>query len=132
MTTAEWSESELVAIDRAEELRIAVRRQDGSLRPAVPIWVVSAAGQVYIRTWHRRDAGWFGRVLSSHRARITVGEVVADVAIEDVGSGSPELRAAVDAAYRGKYARYGPGSVDRMVGEDAAAATLRLTRDGEP
>ncbi len=130
MATAEWSASELVDIEGAEELLIAVRRPDGSLRPAVPIWVVCAAGQVYIRTWYRRDSGWFGRVLSTRRARITVGQVVADVAVEDVGSGTPEMRAAVDAAYRGKYTRYGPASVDRMISEDAAAATLRLTRDG--
>ena len=71
MATAEWPASELVDIDGAEELLIAVRRPDGSLRPAVPIWVVSEAGQVYIRTWYRRDSGWFGRVLSTRRARIT-------------------------------------------------------------
>lgn len=127
MTTAEWSAAELAAIETAEELRIAVRRHDGSLRPAVPIWVVTCAGHVYVRTWYRRDSGWFGRALSSGRARITVADVVADVAVEDVGSGGPELRAAVDAAYRAKYARYGADSVDRMVDQDAAAATLRLT-----
>jgi len=128
--TATWSASELRAIDEAAELRIAVRGQDGSLRPAVPIWVVSTRGQVYIRTWYRRDGGWFGRVVSSRRARITVGPVTADVTIEDVGAGSPELRAAVDAAYQEKYARFG-ASVDRMIGDDAAAATLSLTRVGE-
>ena len=101
------------------------------MRPAVPIWVVTAADQVYVRTWHRRDTGWFGRVLVSRRAQITVGDVVADVLIEDVGAGRPELRAAVDAAYRRKYGRYGAAAVEQMVGEDAAAATLRLTRDVE-
>jgi hypothetical protein len=116
MTTADWSAPELVAIDGAEESRIAVRRQDGSLRPMVAIWVVSSAGQVYTRTWHRRDPGRFGRLVSSRRARV-VGDVVADVVVEDVGVGSLELRAAVDAAHRGKYAHYGRGTLDRMVSE---------------
>ena len=122
-------------IDAADELRISAPRQDGSTRSAVPIWVVTVDGQLYVRTWQRRDTGWFGRVLSSRRARIFVGEatgeVVADVVVEDVGSADRDLRDAVDAAYRAKYERYGASSVDRMVGDDAAAATLRLTRDSE-
>ena len=129
MTTGGWSTSDLAAVDEADELRIAVRRPDGSLRPAVPIWVVTTAGQVYVRTWYRRDTGWFGRVLSTRRARVTAGGLVADVAVEDVGAGDPELRAGVDAAYRTKYGRYGDGSVAGMVGADAAATTLRLSRE---
>ncbi len=54
------------------ELRIRVRRADGTLRAAVPVWVVTAAAQVYVRTWYRRDTGWFGGVLRSRRARILV------------------------------------------------------------
>jgi len=50
----------------------------------------------------------------------------AEVTVADVGSGNDELRAGVDDAYRAKYGRYGPGSVDRMVTDDAAAATLQL------
>ena len=38
----------------------------------------------------------------------------------------PALNDEVDAAYRSKYARYGATYVDAMVGESAAAATLRL------
>ena len=132
MTTGGWSASDLAAIDEADELRIAVRRPDGSLRPAVPVWVVTAAGQVYVRTWYRRDTGWFGRVLAARRAQVAAGDLVADVAVADVGVGAPDLRAAVASAYRRKYGRYGGGSVDRMVGEDAATTTLRLTPELEP
>jgi len=129
MTIRDWSAAELESIAAAEELRIAVRRKDGSLRPAVPIWVVVAAGGVYVRTWYRRDSGWFGRVLASRRARIEVPRVVADVVVDDVGAGEPDLRTAVDAAYRAKYARYGAGTIDRMIGDDAAATTLGLMPD---
>jgi hypothetical protein len=82
-----------------------------------------------VRTWHRRQTGWFGHVLNSRRARIRVPGLEADVAVEDVGEGSPQLRGDVDAAYRTKYGRYGSSSVDAMVAETAAAATLRLGRE---
>ena len=45
--------------------------------------------------------------------------------IEDVGVGPPGLREIVDAAYRDKY---GGGSAGNMVGDEAAATTLRLLR----
>jgi len=69
MTTT-WSTEDLEQIGRAEELQIATRRADGTLRRWVPIWVVCVGDQVYVRTWYRRDNGWFGHVLGSRRARI--------------------------------------------------------------
>ena len=125
--TATWTAEELQRIGAAHELQIASRRTDGTLRRWVPIWVVSTDGQVYVRTWYRRDTGWFGQVLASHRARIRVPGLEAGVAIEDVGEGLPELRAGIDAAYRAKYGRY--GGTERMVTDEAAAATLRLSSD---
>ncbi len=124
--TAAWSPDELERIGIAEELQIATKRADATLRREVPIWVVCAGGQVYVRTWYRRDNGWFGHAVDSRRARIRVPGLEADIAIEDVGDDKAELRASVDAAYRAKYGRYGETSVDRMVTDDAAAATLRL------
>jgi hypothetical protein len=124
--TIAWSPDELERIGSAEELHIAAKRPDGTLRQEVPIWVVRAGGQVYVRTWYRRDSGWFGHVVESRRARIRVPGLEADIAIEDIGNLEGELRASVDAAYRAKYGRYGETTVGRMVTEDAAAATLRL------
>jgi hypothetical protein len=85
--------------------------------------VVCADGQVFVRTWYRRSTGWFGRILRTGRARIRVPGVEVDVHAEDVGAQPSTLRAAVDDAYRGKY---GGSSADRMVGDEAAATTLRL------
>ena len=124
--TAEWSPNELERIAAAEELRIAASRPDGTLGREVPIWVVCRSGQVYVRTWYRRDNGWFGRAVDSQRARIHVPGLTADVAIEDVSGGQAGLRAEVDAAYRAKYGRYGETTVAQMVTDDAAATTLRL------
>jgi hypothetical protein len=65
-------------------------------------------------------------VLDSRRARIRVPGLEADVTVTDVGEDQVGLRAGIDAAYRAKYGRYGGTSVDRMVTDEAAAATLRL------
>ncbi|HXP56415.1 MAG TPA: DUF2255 family protein [Streptosporangiaceae bacterium] len=125
--TAAWSPEQLKRIDGSGELQIASRRADGTVRPFVPIWVVSAGGQVYVRTWYRRTTGWFGHVLETGRARVRVPGLEADVVVEDVGAGPAELRTSVDEAYRAKYGGYGSGSVGQMVADPAAAATLRLT-----
>jgi hypothetical protein len=128
--TATWTPEQLQRIDRSDELEIASRRADGTLRQFVPIWVVRVDDQVYVRTWHRRTTGWFGRVLDTGRARVRVPGLEADVAVEDVGAGPGPLRSQVDAAYRAKYGRYGDGTVGQMVADEAVAATLRLSPDG--
>jgi hypothetical protein len=124
--TATWTPEQLQRIDGSDELEIASTRADGTLRPFVPIWVVRVDDQVYVRTWHRRTTGWFGRVLDTGRARVRVPGLDADVVVEDVGAGPGGLRSQVDAAYRAKYGRYGDGTVGQMVADEAVAATLRL------
>jgi len=129
MTTAPdgWTAAELAFLDAAVELEIAVRRPDGSLRRATPIWVVRVGDQVYVRTWYRRESGWFGAALVSHRARVQVPGLAAEATVDAGGNGGPALRAAVDAAYRSKY---GDGAAASMVTEEAATTTLRLTPAG--
>jgi hypothetical protein len=120
-----WTPAEFVRIDNSDELQIASRRADGTLRRWVPIWVVHTGEHVYVRTWNRRDTGWFGAALRTRRARIRMPGLEVDVAVEDHGLDA-ELRAPVDTAYRTKYRRYGEASVHGMVTDDAAASTLRL------
>ncbi|MDR7320020.1 MULTISPECIES: DUF2255 family protein [Catenuloplanes] len=118
--TAQWSADDLRRIDAAVELEIAVRRRsDDDPRRWVPIWVVCAGGQVFVRTWYRRDTGWYGQVLRSRRARVRVPGLEADVTVDDVGGGPG---ADVDAAYVAKYGR----GADSMVTGTAAATTLRI------
>lgn len=121
--TASWSGEQLDRITESPELEIATRRTEGTLRTWVPIWVVGVDDGVYVRTWYRRTTGWFGHVVDLPQARIRVPGLESDVVIADVGSGVPELRASVDAAYRTKYGIVGHQS---MVTDDAAATTLRL------
>jgi hypothetical protein len=122
--TDRWSAEDLRLLDGTGELQIAVRRSDGSLRPWVPIWVVCAGEHVYVRTWYRRDTGWFGQALRSRQARVRVPDREAEVTIEDLGDTSAQVSADVDAAYRTKYGN-GAGS---MVTARATATTLRLNR----
>src|SRR6201991_176532 len=116
-----WTPEQLALVDAARELEIAVRRADGTLRPWTPIWAVHADGNVYVRTWYRRETGWYGLALSTGRARARVPGVELDVRIEDVGVGPSGLREDVDDADRAKY---GGGSTGNMVSDRAAATTL--------
>lgn len=80
-----------------------------------------AGQQAYVRTWYRRDTGWFGHALRSRRARIRLPGLEADVTVEDIGDASTEVTADVDIAYRTKYGR-GAGSM----APTATATTLQL------
>lgn len=123
--TTDWSAAELERLDAAQELEIAAGRADGTLRRAVPIWVVCVGSDVYVRTWHRRDTGWYGQVVRSERAKIRVEGLESAVRVEDVGERGRED---VDAAFRGKYGHFGEATVGRMVSDAASASTLRLSR----
>ncbi|MBB3675958.1 DUF2255 family protein [Modestobacter versicolor] len=122
MGVPSWTAEEAAALGGAVELEIAVRRPDGGLRAWTPIWVASVDGQVYVRSWYRRESGWFGAAVGSRRARVRVPGLEAEVTVEDVGDSDAGLRADVDAAYR---AGYGAGAAS-MVTAEAAATTLRL------
>ena len=125
MTNA-WSAEDLERIGNADELQIGTKRADGTVRPWVPIWVVGVGDRVFVRTWYRRETGWFGHVLKSRRARIRVPELEVDVKVEVIGDPGTDFGASLVAAYRAKYAQYGNASVDRMVTDAAAATTLQI------
>lgn len=122
---ADWSADELTVMQFDDELEIAAPRRDGTFGGYVPIWVVRSGAGIYVRTWYRRDTGWFGRAVRAGMARVRLGEVVVDVIVDDVAADA-EPRLAVDDAYRAKYGRFG-SAAERMVSAEAAQTTLRLT-----
>jgi len=67
MTT--WTPSELQSIGAAEELQLASRRPDGSLRPFVTMWVVRASGDLYVRSAYGPDNPWYRRASSWRTCR---------------------------------------------------------------
>ena len=79
-------------------------------------------GDVYVRTWYERYRVVWPCLEYKTRACARPWRRI-DVRIEDVGVGPSGLREDVDDAYRDKY---GGGSTGIMVGDEAAATTLRL------
>ncbi|GAA2465190.1 DUF2255 family protein [Winogradskya humida] len=121
MTT--WSSEELTAIGDADELRIASRRTDGTLRAYVIIWVVRFGDDLYVRSAYGSDNPWFRRAKASGAGRIQAGGVERDVAF---GEAAPGVHDEIDKAYHLKYDRYGAKIVNTVVGPQAAAVTVRL------
>jgi hypothetical protein len=121
MTT--WTADELDRIGSADELRLASRRPDGSLRPFVTIWAVRQGNDVYVRSAYGWDNPWFQRALRSGEGRIQAGGVERDVAFELADAGVTET---LHAAFHAKYDRYGPRMVGTVVSPEAARATLRI------
>jgi hypothetical protein len=118
-----WTSDELARIGRAEELQIASRRPDGSLRPYLTIWGVRSDDGLYVRSAHGYSNPWFQRALAAKEGRIRAGGIERDVAFEQPG---PEVNADLDAAYHTKYDRYGPKIVGTVVSREARKSTLRL------
>jgi hypothetical protein len=54
-----WTSDELKKIGIAEELEIATRRSDGTLRKPVIIWVVRVGDDLYVRSVNGRTSTWF-------------------------------------------------------------------------
>jgi hypothetical protein len=115
-----WTTDELDGIGAAEEIEIAVRRPDGTLRRPVPIWVVRSGDELYIRSWRGTAGGWFRAAQTSHAAHIRAGGIETDVQLVNSD-------ADVDAEYRAKYGRY-PTYVEPMVAPQARATTLKIVR----
>jgi hypothetical protein len=118
-----WTSDELTKIGNAEELELASRRRDGSLRRLVTIWVVRHGGDLYVRAWRGRTATWFRGAQDCHDGHIRAGGIDKDVLFIDADA---TVNDAIDAAYRTKYHRYGARYVDPMVAPAARAATIKL------
>jgi hypothetical protein len=117
-----WTPEELRRIDASDELEIATRRRDGTLRRHIPVWVVRQGGGLYVRAVNGRDAAWFRGAQARHEGHVRAGGVEKEVSIVDA---DPDLADAIDAAYRAKYARY-PSIVPHVLNEQARAATVAL------
>ena len=123
-TTTSWPGDELATIGRAEELRLASLREDGTLRPYVTMWVVRTGDELYVRSARGPANGWYVRALRARAGRIRAGGLERDVVFADPAR--PDVHAGIDAAYHAKYDRYGPAIVGSVVGEKASEVTIRL------
>src|SRR3954454_10568167 len=118
-----WSAEERRRIGAADEVLITTVKTDGTPRRSVPIWIVEAGDELYVRSWRGHEGAWFRHARRELEGRIRLGgderEVRFEVPEESVHSG-------IDAAYRSKYGHYGDSYVGPMIGAEAQAATLRV------
>jgi hypothetical protein len=121
MTT--WTKNELNKIRNAEELQIAIRLQNGTLRNKVTIWVVRVDNNIYIRSYNGHSGSWYKSALMRHEGVIWAGGVEKNVKLIEVSD--PDLIDQVDAAYQSKYGRY-PQFVAPMLTDDVRGTTLKL------
>ncbi len=118
-----WTSDEVDQIGTAEELQLASRRHDGTLRKPVTIWVVRHGEELYVRSVRGSTSSWFRGVQDRHEGRISAGGVDKDVVFVEVDDVNDE----VDAAYRSKYGgRYPASYVDPIVSAEVRATTLKL------
>jgi hypothetical protein len=120
-----WTGEELQRIGGAPELRLAARRQDGSLRPFTTMWVVRAGDDLYVRSAGGPQRSWYRAAVASGTGRIQAGGVDAEV---EFATAAPETNQEVDSQYRAKYDRYGPGIVGHVTGPAAHAVTIWLIK----
>ena len=120
---ATWSPQDLRSIGGSEELQLASRRPDGSLRPFVTMWVVRAGDDLYIRSAYGPGNPWYRRATASGAGRIRAAGIERDVSFAQAAA---EAQDDIDAAYHAKYDRYGPRIVGSVTGPDAHSVTVRL------
>jgi hypothetical protein len=118
-----WAAEELDRIDGQDELEIAARRRDGSLREPVIIWMVRDGNELYVRSVNGPDAAWYRGTRARHEGHVSAGGVEKDVAFEHV---SDQLDDRLDAAYRSKYGRYSENTLRRITSPQSRSTTLRL------
>jgi hypothetical protein len=119
-----WTNDELDKIGKADELKIAAVRSDGTLRKPVVIWVVRVGDSLYVRSYKGPSAAWFRGTQVRHEGRIQAGGVEKDVTfVEEAGDA---VNNQVDAAYRAKYQRYGAQYVTPMTSAEVRTTTIKL------
>ena len=119
-----WTSAELTGIGKADELQIASRRGDGTLRKPVTIWVVRVANDLYVRAVNGRTGLWFRHAQERHEGQIQAGGIDKDVTLLEVEADAA-LEEQIDAVYRSKYGYFASGVTD-ITSAAARAATIKL------
>lgn len=116
----DWTASELDSLDRSSEIRVAGRRDDGTLRKLVIIWHVVVDGALYARSVRGEEGKWYQGVTQRMEGAISWAGQTRDVRyIRDA-----DHDAAIDDAY---FAKYGRGEASqRITSPTANATTLRV------
>jgi hypothetical protein len=118
-----WTPDDLATIAAPDELEIATRRRDGTLRNRVTIWMVRHGDNLYVRSVNGPTAGWYRGARTLHQARVSAGGLEKDV---DLVEADPALADQIDKEYQTKYGRYSENTQRRITSSEARSTTLRL------
>ena len=119
-----WTSDELTHLGGADEIDISTRRIDGTLRPFVPIWLVTVNDALYVRSYRGTGGAWYRHATIHPDGAIRTDGLQRDVTFTPA---DPATCDDIDAAYRTKYARYGESYLTTMLSEQAVVSTLKLT-----
>lgn len=119
-----WDTADLDLLGQAQEIQISIRRSDGTWGSGRPIWIVRVGDDLYVRSYHGTRGAWYRGALRDGAALIRTNGL--DLTVDATAAGDAD-QAAIDAAYRAKYSRYGSAYVTPMTAAAARATTLRLT-----
>lgn len=115
-----WTAEELQTLDRIDEIRVAGRRQDGSLRTLTIVWHVVVDGSLYVRSVRGTEGSWYKGVIRHHEGAISWDGNTREVTYIPDATADDQL----DAAY---YKKYGDGpDTDAIVNPTARPTTLRV------
>lgn len=115
-----FTDEELRALEPIGEIRVAGRRNDGSLRTLTIVWHVVVDGKLYIRSVRGVDGSWYKGVIRHYEGAIDWDGQTRNVTYIPDDSVDDKL----DAAY---FAKYGNGSSSRAITNAAATpTTLRV------
>jgi hypothetical protein len=85
---------------------------------------VRVGDELFVRSYRGPTGTWLRHALERQEGRIKLGDLEPAVAFEQAAAAD---HAAIDDAYRRKYARHGATYVKAMVTPTVAATTPRLT-----
>jgi hypothetical protein len=122
----DWTNDQATRIAAPQEVQIATRRQDGTLRRPTTIWIVRDGDRVFIRSTNGRDATWFRAAIATGAGQISAGGQTYDVAFTEVTNAADV--AVVDGGYRAKYGHYS-SIVDHLEEDGPRSATLQVRPD---
>jgi hypothetical protein len=121
-----WTAAELDTIAATDEIDIASRRDDGTLRAARIVWVVRHHDGLYVRSVLGPDAAWYRGVQTRHEGHLRADGVDRDVRFVEVDHTPGGARDdSLDEVYRDKYGA-GPEPIEHITSPLARQTTLRL------
>jgi hypothetical protein len=119
----DWTADQATRLTSPQEVQVATRCPDGTLRKPTIIWIVRDGERVFVRSTNGRDATWFRGVTATGTGTITAGGTPYDVTFTEVTK--EDDLTAVDAGYRAKYGHYA-SIVDHLEEDGPRSATLQV------